>query len=101
MCGAAATACRLFALCADQPFPFAMPSCTVSGRIWRKLMKLRALSLALWTAIAGVALIPNAARSADMATKAPPSQGCVQAVDGVNGKLGGFDGLFGNKTYYE
>jgi hypothetical protein len=64
-------------------------------------MKLRALSLALWTAIAGVALIPNAARSADMATKAPPSQGCVQAVDGVNGKLGGFDGSFGNKTYYE
>ncbi len=66
-----------------------------------KFMRLRARSLAIWGAMAGVALLPGAARSADMATKAPPAQSCTQAVDGVNGKLGGFGGSFGNKSYYE
>jgi len=59
-------------------------------------------SLAVFALVAGVAVVSGVARSADMnaamATKAPPAQGCVQAVDGVNGKLGGFDGSFANKT---
>ncbi|MGC1780382.1 MAG: hypothetical protein WBB34_20805 [Xanthobacteraceae bacterium] len=41
-----------------------------------------------------------AARAADMAVKAPPpAANCVQAVDGVNGQLGGFGGETGDKTY--
>jgi hypothetical protein len=64
-------------------------------------MRLRAQFLAVWGAIAGVAIASGTARSADMATKAPPSPSCAQAVDGVNGKLGGFGGSFGNKSYYE
>ena len=31
-------------------------------------------------------------------TKAP-AQGCVQAVDGINGKVGGFGGTFGGQSY--
>jgi len=64
-------------------------------------MTLRAPSFVVWGILAGLACLPGAARSADMATKAPPSPGCTQAVDGLNGKLGGFGGSFDNKTYYE
>jgi hypothetical protein len=46
------------------------------------------------------ALIGTPAFAADMAVKVPPpTAGCVQAVDGVNGKLGGFGGETGGKTY--
>lgn len=43
----------------------------------------------------------NQAFAADMATKAPPSSSanCVQAVDGVNGKIGGFGGSAANHSY--
>jgi hypothetical protein len=60
----------------------------------------RTQSLAVCAIIAGVSLASFAARGADMATKVPPPRGCAQAVDGTNGKLGGFGGAFGNKSYY-
>ena len=61
---------------------------------------MRTRSVAIWAIVASVGIASGAARGADMATKAPPPQGCAQAVDGVNGKLGGFGGSFGNKSYY-
>lgn len=64
-------------------------------------MKLRTPFLAIWGVVVGIAFLPSTARSADMATKASPSPSCAQAVDGINGKLGGYGGSFGNKTYYE
>ncbi len=51
--------------------------------------------------IAGaVSLVSVAAHSADMATKASPSSGCVQAVDGVNGKLSAYGGSFAKDALY-
>jgi len=48
---------------------------------------------------AGIGLCAEAARAAEILTKAPPAQGCTQAVDGVNGKFGGFGGTFANEAY--
>ena len=47
----------------------------------------------------GIGLAPGAARSADMPVKAVPA-GCVQAVDGINGKLAGLGGSFGDHGIY-
>lgn len=46
-----------------------------------------------------MSLVSGAARSADMPTKAPHA-GCVQAVDGINGKVAGLGGSFANKGVY-
>jgi hypothetical protein len=56
-------------------------------------------SIVICAAAAGVCFASEAAFSADMAVKAPPAAGCVQAVDGVNGKISGFGGSLDNKTY--
>lgn len=54
----------------------------------------------LFFGIAAIAtLVGTPALAADMPLKAPPTADCVQAVDGVNGKLGGFGGETGGKTY--
>jgi hypothetical protein len=51
--------------------------------------------------IGGAGLLAAPARSADLPVKAPALTGCVQAVDGINGKVTAFggsfahDGLFG------
>jgi hypothetical protein len=55
--------------------------------------------LAVYIAVACIGLFPRGARSADMPTKAPPPQGCIRAVDGLNGKLDGFAGSFAGKSY--
>jgi hypothetical protein len=49
--------------------------------------------------LAGVSLASGLARSADMPVKAVPA-GCVQAVDGINGKLAGLGGSFGDHGIY-
>lgn len=49
--------------------------------------------------VAGIVVACRPAHGADMVTKAPPPPSCVQAVDGTNGKLGGFGGEFGDKSY--
>ena len=48
----------------------------------------------------GAAFLANPAFSADMAVKEPAQSGCVQAVDGTNGKVGGFGGSLGNQSFY-
>jgi hypothetical protein len=49
--------------------------------------------------IGGVSFVSIAAFSADMPTKAPPV-GCIQAVDGINGKVAGLGGSFADKGIY-
>ena len=51
-------------------------------------------------AIGGVIFTGALAQAAGMPVKAPPSPGCVQAVDGVNGKLAGLGGSFANNSLY-
>jgi hypothetical protein len=51
-------------------------------------------------ALTGVLLLVVPAYAADLYTKAPPTSGCAQAVDGFNGKVGGYGGTFGDKTLY-
>ena len=51
-------------------------------------------------ALSGVLSLSVPAHAADLATKAPAMPGCVQAVDGFNGKAAGFDGTFNDKTLY-
>ena len=48
---------------------------------------------------AGISLTASAAFSADMPVKAAKS-GCVQAVDGVNGKVAAWGGSYANKSIY-
>jgi hypothetical protein len=51
-------------------------------------------------AVGAAFMIAHQASAADMAVKAPPpSTGCVQAVDGVNGKVGAFGGSADNHPY--
>lgn len=64
------------------------------------LDRLRNQLIAAYAIITGLGLASVATQRADMVTKAPPPRGCVQAVDGVNGKLDGFGGEFANKPYY-
>jgi hypothetical protein len=45
-------------------------------------------------------LLAISAHAADLYTKAPPMPGCTQAVDGLNGKVGGYGGTFNDKTLY-
>lgn len=47
-----------------------------------------------------VSVVSSAAHGSDMAAKAQPPAGCVQAVDGLNGKIDGFGGTFGDRSYY-
>jgi hypothetical protein len=47
----------------------------------------------------GVGLVSAPARSADLPTKAPAA-GCVQAVDGINGKVAGWGGSFASNSIY-
>jgi hypothetical protein len=54
-------------------------------------------TLASATAITAAALGPAA--SADLLTKSPPAS-CVQAVDGVNGKVAALGGSFADSTVY-
>jgi hypothetical protein len=56
--------------------------------------------VAAFAVIGAMSLISGAAFSADMSTKAPASAGCVQAVDGINGKVAGWGGSFNNKSIY-
>jgi hypothetical protein len=55
-------------------------------------------SVAACMIFAGVSLASGAARSADLPVKAPAMSGCVQAVDGVNGKLAGLGGSFADHS---
>lgn len=59
---------------------------------------MRSISISAVVA-AGLCLASAAAFGADMAVKAPPASGCVQAVDGVNGKIAGFGGSLDDRTY--
>ena len=52
-----------------------------------------------FAAIGGISFVSVAAFGADMPTKAPPI-GCVQAVDGINGKIAGLGGSYANKGIY-
>ncbi|HWN51384.1 MAG TPA: hypothetical protein VNO18_16470 [Xanthobacteraceae bacterium] len=63
------------------------------GRMWQVSASVGALSSVLLLAIS--------AHAADLYTKAPPLPGCAQAVDGLNGKIGGYGGTFNDKTLYE
>ena len=74
---------------------------------WRAMSgpsRLTVRSVVVCVLVAGAGLASTAARGADiaasMATKAPPPQGCAQAVDGVNGTITGFGGSFADKSYY-
>lgn len=71
------------------------------GECGTKVVTARLLlqSVAVLVIAGGVSMVSGAARSADMATKAPP-QGCVQAVDGFNGKISGYGGSFANDALY-
>jgi hypothetical protein len=55
-------------------------------------------SSAVAVAAAGLFSVP--ALSADLPTKAPAMAGCVQAVDGINGKLAGYGGSSADKGLY-
>ena len=57
-------------------------------------------SVATCVIVAGASLTSGAARSADLPVKAPHSRQCVQAVDGVNGKLAGLGGSFADHSVY-
>jgi hypothetical protein len=58
-------------------------------------------SCVAYAALIGVGLVPRTASSADLPVKAPVHPtGCTQAVDGINGKVGGFGGSFANKGIY-
>ena len=56
-------------------------------------------SVAASVIFAGISLTASAAFSADMPVKAAKS-GCVQAVDGVNGKVAAWGGSYANKSIY-
>jgi len=58
-----------------------------------------AIAIAAIAALTAAPVSATAVLAADMAVKAPAAAGCVPAVDGVNGKLGGFGGETGGKTY--
>lgn len=60
-------------------------------------MQFRAAILLAAAALCGA---PDVSFAADppLLTKAP-AQGCTQAVDGINGKVGGFGGSFGGQSY--
>jgi hypothetical protein len=54
----------------------------------------------IFAVVAGLCAAPVASFAADLPLVAKaPAQGCVQAVDGINGKVGGFGGAFGSQTY--
>jgi len=53
-----------------------------------------------WALVMGLSAVSGTAHGADLATKAPPPPGCVQAVDGLNGKIDGFGGSFADKSYF-
>ena len=57
-------------------------------------------SIVAGAVVGGVGFLSAPARSADLPTKAPARAGCVQAVDGVNGKVAGFGGSFANHGIY-
>jgi hypothetical protein len=56
-------------------------------------------SVAVCMIFAGFSFASGEVRSADMPVKAAPA-GCVQAVDGINGKLAGLGGSFGDHSIY-
>ena len=64
------------------------------GRVWM----LR--SLVACAAVGGLGLFAAPAWSADLPVKAPPRAGCVQAVDGINGKVSALGGSFSNNSLY-
>lgn len=57
-------------------------------------------SVATCVIVAGASLTSGAARSADLPVKAPAQSECVQAVDGINGKLAGLGGSFADRGIY-
>jgi hypothetical protein len=63
-----------------------------------RLLGSTALSTIWGTAFAALALGP--AYGADFPTKASPSSGCTQAVDGANGKLAGLGGTYDKNSLY-
>lgn len=62
-------------------------------------VRVSALSVVVCCGVIGVIFPVASAQAADMPTKAP-HVGCVQAVDGINGKLAGLGGSFANKGIY-
>jgi hypothetical protein len=57
-------------------------------------------AMASFTLLTGVSFYSGVAFSADMPLKAPASANCVQAVDGINGKIAGLGGTFANRDVY-
>ena len=58
------------------------------------------LHLVVFGAAGAMLVAMGAANAADMPAKAPAKAGCVQAVDGINGKIGGWGGSFANNGIY-
>jgi hypothetical protein len=65
------------------------------GLTWRAGFLAGAVSAG---AVSSMLLLAIAAGAADLYTKAPRVPGCVQAVDGLNGKANGYGGTLNDKT---
>jgi hypothetical protein len=71
--------------------------------LWGVVMRCAAglfRSVAACVILGGIGLAAGAARGADLPVKAPAQAGCIQAVDGINGKVAGWGGSFASNSIY-